>query len=207
MRRGKAGLGEARPGKTRQDTARHDLARRDKTRFILIFWKGVNMEVVNKKPTLFQLNIDTQCLFELLSKAQVGDVITYEEMDNLLGKNIRIHRSLLASARRKARKDAGVEFGTIPKVGIKRLNSSEISDTAKCFFSRMNRATKRQANVLRNAKYEELDNAEKVKHNANLSLLGAVSIITNNRNFEKLSSQVEKASSVLPIAKTLELFK
>lgn len=163
------------------------------------------MDINNKTPA-FQLSIDAQYLYNHIMKMKVGDVLTYEEMKNMLKKDVQTqYRYIISSARRKARRD-GIEFGTVSKVGIKRLNDSEIVGTSHSIYERTRRAAKRGVMVLQNANFDKLPDEQKTEYNTNMTLCGVLSTITSAKNVEKLHKRIAEIKTTLPISRTLELF-
>ena len=134
-------------------------------------------------------------------------MVTYQELTNIIGRDIIKHRHALQSARTKLLKE-GCVFGIITRVGIKRLSDSEaIMITSTDTVQRIRRTAKRGVRVLAYGiqNFATLSNEDKILHNATASMLGAIAFVSTTKNVERLASKSENGQ--LPIASTLEFFK
>lgn len=153
------------------------------------------------------LSIDTKAVYDRLTKAKMGETVSYDELSQLIGRDIRNGAYwCLQSARRKALID-GLVFGSVSKVGIKRLNDTEIVDTGHDAVTRIHRLSTRSARKVALAEYSTLSPESKVKFNTHVSILGVMAHMTRSKQVAKLTESVTKAQASLPLAKTLEAFK
>ena len=159
------------------------------------------------KPT-FEMSIDTRLLHDRLKAANVGDVVGYEEMDRILGRDVRGDAyGSLHSARRRLQKNDQIVFGTVHKVGLKRLNDVEIVASAEAEIDGLRRRARRAGErVTCVQNFAGMPAESQIKHNASLSLFGAVSAITNSKRVKRLEERVKAARAALPLAKTLAFF-
>lgn len=160
----------------------------------------------NQKRAIGLISFDTKAIFERLMASSVGDTITYEELNEILGRDVRNGaRSVLASARRMAINN-GVAFGTVEKVGVKRLNDVEIVNSCESEYAsirrRSGRAMKRLTCV-RN--YSALPAQSKIQHDKGASFLGLLRHLAAPAQLKKLEAKVTLGQ--LPLQKTLEAFK
>lgn len=150
-------------------------------------------------------NVDVQILVDYL-RDQSGEV-TYAALSDVLGRDVRNGAwTVLASARRALQRE-GIVYGTIRKVGIKRLDDEEIVGTGRDALKKTRRASRRALNRLACADYDKLTNEGRIKHNTYVSMLGALNAITKEPQIRKIEAGVEDAQAKLPLAKTLEAFK
>lgn len=157
--------------------------------------------------TLFELSIDTRTLYDLLAKADHNQTVTYTEMTDLLGRHVEGGDPNLQSALRRVENLDGIVFGNVLGVGYKRLSDIEIVQTSEREITAIRRRAKRAGRrVTRIADFDSLPNEVKVRHNAALSLFGALNIMTKPKQVKKLESAVAAAAKELPLGRTLEVF-
>lgn len=157
----------------------------------------------------FILSIETKQLLERLMKAEVGELITYKEMTDIVGRDIRKSGSgIMYSARRKALNDCRMVFVTIVNEGIKRASDEEIANSGSSVIDKIRRASKKGKKVLHAVNdFGALTNECKVRHNASASFLGAIDLMTRPKKIIALEEKVKEESDSINVTKTLELFK
>lgn len=154
------------------------------------------------------MSLDTQMLYERLEKAQIGDLINYEELSAIIGSDVQIKgRGSLQSARKMAMRDKGMVFESVRDIGIKRLADAEIVRSGQAYISRIRRHARRGMRVLVSVQnFEALPNDLKIRHNATASMLGAVAQFSGSAAQKRIEGAVEAAGNKISYAKTLELF-
>lgn len=158
------------------------------------------------KPT-FELSVDTRLLYQRLAAAAMGEVVAYDDLNDLIGRDVRRRAyGALASARRKALAEDGIVFDVVPKVGMKRLTDAEIVASTQADVRRLHKASRRAARKVACAHYEQLPADSRITHNAVLSLFGAVHNITHVKRLKQLEQEVASTNGELPLAKTLAFF-
>ena len=162
----------------------------------------------SKRPQ-FLLSIDVKTCYDRLVAASVGDIIPYEQLEALVGRTVRDKGAwILASARRRAFTQNSMLFGTISKVGLKRLNDQEIVDTATDAVLRIHQASLRAARRLTAVRdFDSLDAKYKMRHDVGISALALLAHITKEGQMKKLETAVSKSLRTLPLQKTLEAFR
>ena len=161
----------------------------------------------NPRPT-FQMSIDTRQLYERLKQASVGETVTYQELSEIVGRDVRgrAYSNLLSARRRCMRQDA-IVFGTVQKVGLQRLDDGGVVGTAEGAMSRIRRQARRAGITLSCVRdFDALPIEAQTKHNAAMSLLAVVSRITQNSAMKQLEKHVGETKKELPLTKTLEFF-
>ena len=154
-------------------------------------------------------SVDTQILVERMKKLEIGEVITYDDLSSLIGREITAseNRSALQSARRILCNQHRISTGVIRKVGIKRLSGEEtvfsIGTVVKAVYRKAAKGIRTIANTV---EYDTLSRKGQVEYNLNMSQLGAIAGISNSPSREKI--RAESGESQLPLAftKTLALF-
>lgn len=155
-----------------------------------------------------EMSLDSRAVCERLSRAIVGEVVTYKELCELTKRDIQHRdRHILATAI-GAQLREGVVFSSITNVGVKRLADVEIVSIGEQAIPRIRRAARRAARKLASVKsFDEMPREQKTRHNALLSVLGAVAHFTDTKRVAKVESKVASTEgATLPLAKTLEAF-
>lgn len=152
-------------------------------------------------------SIDTKLLLQRLQKAEVGELLTYDELGDIIGRDVQKEaRSCLLSAIRSCL-SAEIVFGTVRNVGVKRLTDRElagIGEDVRSHIGRVARKATRKMTLISN--FDNLTNEEKIRHNTTISMLGAVGHITSVKANRSLENKVAASLEVLPLQKTLSAF-
>ncbi len=163
---------------------------------------------MNEKPrTIPEVSIETRLLYQRLVRAEIGEVINYKELTEIIGRPAQEGgRGVLSSARRMAIRENKVKFGTITNVGLKRLNDSEIVAGTEHRLRHIGRTARRGLKDLACAT-GELSHEDVVKHNTGATLLAMLLETTRPHKIKRLEGAVATAQDQLPLAKTLEAMK
>lgn len=160
-----------------------------------------------KKPN-FEMSIDTRLAYDRFKKAAVGEVVSFAQISDALGRKVEGDCSNIQSAVRRLLSADGMVFENVRSVGYQRLNDVEIVKLSEGMRERLRRGARRIVKKLTCVQdFEALPNDMKIKHNAAVSGFGAIAAMLTPGRMKKLEDQVEKASAQLPLAKTLEAFK
>jgi len=96
-----------------------------------------------KRP-LFHLSHESTLLIAALRKMSVGDVLTYEEMNETIAGDVqRSQRFALCTARKRLMTEDQAHFGTIVGVGIKRLDEAEAVESLDLDVSKVRSGARR----------------------------------------------------------------
>lgn len=161
---------------------------------------------------LFEPSVDTNFLAAKLSKVDVGEIVTYEELSDAIdGRDVRPGQpgySALVSARRRLERQHGIVFGSVRKVGLKRLSDIGIVDTSDQAIASIRRKARRSAKRLTCVKnYEGMPAEKQVKHNAYMSIFGALAAASRASTVRLIEEEVAIKQDQLSLTKTLEFFK
>jgi len=166
------------------------------------------MNEEQKKRAIFEPSVDTQVIYTRLKKAEVGDVITYSELNDLIKADVQAGaRHILHSARSMAVRDDKIVFDCISNVGIKRLTDEEIMGLPTYALRSIGRKCKRTSRKLHCADWEKMNPADKVKYAASASVLHAIAAVSKPKKIEELKASIPTDTKVLSLGKTLEAFK
>jgi predicted AAA+ superfamily ATPase len=160
-----------------------------------------------KRPR-FQLSLDTRLLYDRIKQAEVGELVTYEELSTIIGRDVRENgRASLLSARRVAKRDDRIVFGVIQTQGIIRLDDNEIVDTADAVLKTIGKRERNAAQTIAASNYESLDPEHRVRHNTSMSMMGALASLSKPSAYKRIRSAVEARNGILGISATLEHFR
>lgn len=163
-----------------------------------------------KKRGIFTRSVDTSLLVSRLQKLAVNETVTWEELSQTIGRDVRTAgKGFLVSARRRVLLDHGIVLEAIHKVGLKRLDDTGIVKTSDYSRHKIHREAGRA--LTRIACIENLaglPNDDKVKVNAARAAFGALHSITTEASQKKIvKAVVSSGGDSLAIGKTLEAFK
>jgi predicted transcriptional regulator len=182
---------------SRRGWARHGLARRCNST------QGPFMTT-----SIAEMKLETQQLIKLLIALPDGGELTYEEIKKEIGVDVQNgHYYLLRTARKHAERETQRLYGTIQKVGVKRLipgqSCSELSRAREHIRKSASRAFKRSSHVA----FNKLTDVERTELNAERTVLHFTAQVTTDAQTKKLVGAVQKAGDVMNFTKTLEHFK
>lgn len=154
------------------------------------------------------MSVDVQVLLTRLRAATVGEIITYEELNGLVDRDIQHkHRYLLACARRHAKRER-IVFGVVTNQGIQRLDDAGKVRAGSSLITTIRRTSKRAAQTLATVEnFDQLPNDVKIQHNMALSIFGIVQQSTSKTAQAKVAAKIDNmGGGVLAMRKSLELF-
>lgn len=157
---------------------------------------------MEKQQPDFRLSSDSKALAEKLLTVSVGETITYQDMSAIIGRSVQsIGRGALETARSIVQREKRIVFGVIRGVGLIRLNDSEIIDLADKAREHSRRHARRVVKKLICVEYSSLKKESQIKHNAAISMFGAISEISSTSSIKRLEKQIEETGSEIPAAK------
>lgn len=130
--------------------------------------------------------LDARMLVELMAPAQVGDVVTYEEMTTLLGKQIQQRRDLLYTAMSILQERDNMVFAPVNGVGMVRLANPEKVTYGGTKTQRIARSARRNIKMLATVAREELSALDQHRLDAQVTIMAAVNMYTHTRTVEAL---------------------
>ena len=159
--------------------------------------------------TIPQLSVDAVMLYNRITNSNPGDVILYSELNGIIGRSVQKGSGygVMQTARRKAMNENNMVFSTIANVGIKRLHDGEIAQSGESVRKAIRRKAKAGIKTLSCVlDFDGLSKEDKLQHNTNMSMIGAIYQFSSTNTVKKISNVVETTSSAIPVVKTLELF-
>jgi hypothetical protein len=70
-----------------------------------------------------ELSADTRAIADLLLACPIGDTVSLDAMSAAIGRDIRKHRHIIATARRFVEREAGAVFANVRGIGYQRLDA------------------------------------------------------------------------------------
>ena len=150
---------------------------------------------------------EISALIEILKAAPLGATITYQAMNAVIGRSVQREASFsLIKARKIVEKETGARFGTIYKIGIKRLSAQEIPSIGIDGRRRISSISKRAYARLSNLSNNDITPEIERRIQAEKSHLGAIALVTKEVQHKKIDEYVKTAGAEIPSAKVLGLF-
>lgn len=158
--------------------------------------------------TIADMSADARAVYDRLQAARVGDVISYAALETLTRREIQgKDRYVLSTAIRACLRD-GIAFGTVRKIGMKRLADAEVVTDASSAIPRIRRLARNASRkMVAISDFDSLPNEAKVRHNAVLSIFGVITQMATERSVARIEKKVAKANQTLAMAATLDAFK
>ncbi|HUU97649.1 MAG TPA: hypothetical protein VM487_18085 [Phycisphaerae bacterium] len=151
---------------------------------------------------------ETKILYNRLKELAIDEVISYDALNQLIGRNVQNEaRGYLQTARTWLRDRDSILVECVRTVGMKRLDGSGIIATAEHGLRGVRRAAGRVAKKTICADYKRLDDEGKVRHNVALSVAGAIRMMTGASGQKKLVAAVDSFQDRLPPRKLLDVFR
>lgn len=153
-----------------------------------------------------ETHADIRALADFLARLPVGEVATYAQLSQAIGRNVQNGAGyILAAARNVVEKEAGAIFGTVHRVGVKRLTGQEGIGIGAITSRKIKRAARRGITRLGRIRDNSLTDADRTKINAYTAQLGAVAMLAAEDTARKVEKKSD-ASAILPVGKVLEVF-
>lgn len=138
---------------------------------------------INPRPHVGQVSVDSLMLARRLRAADVGETISYDEMNALIRRDVRgAAEYALKTARKIALRDNQIVFGTVTGVGIKRLSDDEITSEPKRMFQRIRRAANRTVQVVACADPSKVSPDKQREISAALSIAGTIALFASPKS-------------------------
>lgn len=147
--------------------------------------------MTNEARKLFELSDETRILIAELRKPDVGDVITYDQMRKITGKDIqREKRSALATARWRLEQDEGVFFGVVVGIGLQRVTDAEAARSQERRLNHIHKSAARSERRAAAINFENVPTDERAAHVARTTFFGLIRKATSAKGQNKILSAV-----------------
>jgi hypothetical protein len=156
--------------------------------------------------TMFQMSADARLLIQHMSKATVGQTITYDELKGVISRPVDGSSGALRTALKRLLRDKGFVFGCVPKVGFKRLNDVEIVAEGAQAADHIRRKAKRSIERQMKADFTKLSREQQGRFTAQVSVMASIAFMSGSAQMEKIASKSSPEIKELPISATLAMF-
>lgn len=157
-----------------------------------------------------EISIYSQQLIDLLGQKEINEVVSYEEMSNLIGVDIQSAkgRGYLSTARKRLLKDEKMVFGTIRKEGVKRLDDETVVKTAgRNYLTSMRKRGRVAYQKNTSVDYHALSDTGKIDHQCTMTILGLMNHITSRSSVHKIHQTVHEKQEEISQKETLRLLR
>ena len=160
-----------------------------------------------EKKTIPAISIESQKVIERLGWCEPGDFVSYQELSQIAGGDIQDGKYFaLDTGRKRLERDRSYVFATVKNEGVKRLTDEEIVRTSEIGITKVRREARRSVRKLVCVDFDTLTNVAKIKHNARLSVFGALAIVTSAKKQRLIEQAVSETKTRLDVGQTLRLF-
>lgn len=151
---------------------------------------------------------ETSRLISFLEPQSISTIVSYPEISEIIRRNAQGDgRGIVGSAIKWLQNNKSQIWGTVRRVGLKRLDDGEIVDKGRSNLRKVNRTANRAAKVVRCVRYENLSRDQKQEHDALLVGLRTIQLFSRKDGFEKVKAAIPENGAILPdVKKVMELF-
>jgi hypothetical protein len=144
----------------------------------------------------FELQVERIAL--VLAALPIRGTASYSELSAAAGQDVQRFRFALIEARKRVEKATGLRLETVREIGIKKLDGEAVKGIGQRARGSIARKAKRQGERLAGLKYNDLTAADRLRLDAERSVLGAIEMAArvDIRRTEK-----RVASGPIPAAK------
>ncbi|OUI90119.1 hypothetical protein HK19_11725 [Acetobacter persici] len=130
----------------------------------------------------FERSYVTELLVAALLDVQVGQIITYKELQALVNHDIqRKQRYFLEKAVTICRRKHKRDFTTLHNVGLQRTPAQDLAERGKGQIKRIRNAAKKGAEIMDTADRQELNQSQALEHDATRGIIAAIQTASKTR--------------------------
>lgn len=161
------------------------------------------------KKSIFERSAETNWLVAALEEVKPNEVITYDELSQACGEDVRGKgRGALASARRILERESQKVFGAVRNEGLKCLDDPGIVNTLDDTVNRIrNHARRGRRRSVCVQAPGNLNSEERRKFLSRQGYLAFIEAASKSKKMRSLESKVEKTNKELDMHALLEAFK
>lgn len=145
---------------------------------------------------------DMLALHARLIKSRVGELITYDELSQLVGRDVQHHfRHLLVAARNKAQQSHNIVFRAVTNEGLVHLDDAGKIEQGYSGIARARSAIRKGRRTLGCVgDVQSLPPEKQSSYHTAISVLGALDLATSPKQVERIKGSVERLQQPLPTA-------
>lgn len=151
---------------------------------------------------------DTLTVMEKFKQTPEGEIISYDELSEAIGRDIRKSAYYcVTTARRKLLNEEHMVFAAVRNQGYKRLTDVDKVELGEYWRKRILRASGNGIKAVTSVdNYDALSDDKKVSHNKYATIFVLIRRSAKAATLKKIEIRVRETTKVLPLAKTLEVF-
>lgn len=154
----------------------------------------------------FQMNADSRLLMQHLSKATIGQTVTYDELSRIISRPVNGATGSLRTAMIRLLRDQNMVFSNVHGTGFKRLDDSEIVAEGGKATDVIRRRAKRAIERQSKADFTKLTREQQARYTAQVSVLAATAFMTTERQIERIVQASKPDVKEIAVAATLAMF-
>jgi len=164
-------------------------------------------DVTNRRP-VFQKHPDTSVIEKLLGGADIGEVVTYDKLSKLLGRDYRKNCLAYGQTARQSLESAGIYFVAIPNEGYRRLSETEkITIVSRGRLRRAKSQTRKGLKVLLQTEMSKLDDNLKREALTTTAQLQAIQLFASSQAKKKIEGRLPDNNMQLALGQTIAMFQ
>lgn len=149
---------------------------------------------------------DTKIIEHRFRNTSFGDLVTYDELSTLLGRDVRQFCYGNIRTAVKALMKESIFLDCVAGEGYKRLNDSESVTALEHYRVKARRTVRRGIVHLQNIACDKLTDQDKLKYFAMGTQLQAMELFSGSKAANRIESAVKEQSKQMAIGETLKLF-
>ena len=150
---------------------------------------------------------DTIIVENRLRNTQPGDLVTYNELSTLLGRDVREFCIGYVQTARKTLIGESVFFDTVKSEGYLRLDVEQSCKVVSSYITRAKKTAGRGLRHLAHVEFAKLSDDGKRHHLTSSAQLGAMKLFSSGKAAKRIGTQVTPdMATTLAIGETLKLF-
>ena len=167
----------------------------------------ITLEDGKPRKSIAEASAESQLLYQAIVELAVDEILTYETMDRIIGREVRKARHFLMTAQNMARREKGFVYAMVRNTGIKRLSDHGVLDKHRNLHNSLRKKANRTIRDLACVDREGLSQADRTQVDLQRTFCALVSTVSKPKNVTKIEETVKETSNALAFQKTLELFK
>lgn len=151
-----------------------------------------------------ELSLDTKVLAERLAELQPDEVVSYQELSDLIGRAVNGGTSNLGSARRFVQREYGIVTDVVRGQGIKRLTAPGIVATQQPARAAIRRRLRRTIKKIHLADDERLTREERQEKYSFIALGGTLQHFLKPATAQAVKAEIGEGQTIA-VGKVLEI--
>lgn len=151
----------------------------------------------------FEISADTRALANRLTQVPFGETITYAQLSEVIGRDIRTCRHLLHTAFNVVMREAGALYSVNRSVGYVRVAAERCAEIGRSSRAKIRRTARRGRKGMTAllAKANDVPNAVRLDVNKELGTLGLMEHLSRDSSVSALAEQEQP----MPVAKVAKM--